>query len=109
MARAVVPKIIPPIGPLPFTNSGTLKALDGATLAEGIPCRVWPASGRDGTRGKAIDHQGEAAIAFADALRLPNRKLEVLGVTYHVVDAVAHDLFRHVALKLRELKPGGGA
>ena len=108
MPRAVIHPVLPPVGPLPFTHAGELAALDGTILEAGIPCAVWPARSRTTALGKTADHEGEAALAYADPLAAPNRKLIIDGRTYNIVSAVPHGLLPHVALLLREQIPGGG-
>ncbi len=88
---------------LPFLTTGALLEQGGEAVegAEAVPCSIWPAtSSRDSTYGHHHTHAGEAALAFAEALKAPNRSLEVDGETYKIVGATAMPFVPHVVLDL---------
>lgn len=91
---------------LPFLTTAELReqGATGWTTVEGaaaVPCSVWPAtSSRNSASGRQHSHGGEAALAFADALRVPNRALVVGGDTYKIVSATPAEFVPHVVLEL---------
>lgn len=90
---------------LPFLKTGALVAQGGGPVAGAgaIACSVWPAtSTQNRPGGRHHTHGGEAELAFAAALRVPNRSLVVDGVTYKIVAATPMDLVPHVVLELLE-------
>ncbi len=93
---------------LPFLFTASLLDAAGADLGVDIHCSVWPArSSRNSDVGRHHTHTGEAALEHVDALREPNRQLE-LGVDapvslrgrYRIVGATPMDLVPHVVLEL---------
>lgn len=91
---------------LPFLTTGELREQGAAgwTTVDGadeVPCSVWPAtSSRNSASGRQHSHGGEAALAYAAALRAPNRMLVVDGDTYKIVSATPADFLPHVVLEL---------
>jgi hypothetical protein len=88
---------------LPFLTTGELREQGGDTVdgAGAVPCSVWPAtSARNSPSGRHHTHAGEAALAHAAALRVPNRSLAVDGAVYKIVGATANDFVPHVVLEL---------
>jgi hypothetical protein len=96
-------------GTLPFRFEATL--VDNAGLAvDGVGpvrCSIWPAIGSAvGEAGRPHSHSGEAALEFAEELRLPNRSL-VLGPEagllegrYRILAATPMEIVPHVVLEL---------
>lgn len=113
MARAIIPPRVPRVGPLPFVQLAELRDAAGDVLLDPPGCDamplspVWPASGRVEAVGGAYDHTAEAPLYFADALKAANRRVFVGGKTYTVVQAEEETFMPHVALRLREMRPGG--
>lgn len=92
-------------GTLPFLTTGRLEELGGTDVAgaEAVPCSVWPATSSSNDRaGRHHTHGGEAALEFADALRVPNRQLVIDGVTYKIDAATPMTFVPHVVLELIE-------
>lgn len=86
---------------LPFLTTGELREQGGAVVAAAVPCSVWPATGsHDSASGRHHTHTAEAALAHADALRVPNRSLVVDGDSYKIVAATPNDFVPHVVLEL---------
>lgn len=93
---------------LPFLTSGTLKESDGSTVSS-IKVSLWPSSGGTNTEvGREYDHEAQAPVSYYAACRVPNRKITVNSVDYRIIGAIEHPYLPHVALRLREMKSGGG-
>lgn len=86
---------------LPFLETAVLVEQGGAVAVEEVPVSVWPATAsHNSTTGRHHTHGGEADLAFADALRVPNRALVVNGETFKIVAATPMDLVPHVVMEL---------
>ncbi len=90
---------------LPFLTTAALTEQGGDAVdgAEEVPCSIWPAVASQNTeRGRYHTHRGEASIAFAVALRTPNRSLTDAadGEQYKIVSATPNTLLPHVVLEL---------
>lgn len=93
---------------LPFLLRGTLKDQQGDTLAEDMPCQIWPAAqGTTGTAGRHYFFRGEAELSFYSLLRGDNRILTIDGEDYRVLTAIPHSIVPHVAMELRRSEPTG--
>ena len=86
--------------------------MDGtAVSALGAPavvsCSIWPARRRYGPSGRHFTHEGEADTLHYEAMRRPNRALEVEGTVYRIVEATLHELMiPPVELDLLETRSG---
>lgn len=94
---------------LPFTGTADLVHGLGNVQRAAVPCSLWPlASPRSTSSGEVYDWTGEALRSAYEELRKQNRALVTGEGRYLViVSATAHDFLPHVALQLRETKPGG--
>ncbi|WP_297776460.1 hypothetical protein [Mycobacterium sp.] len=94
--------------PLPFRQTGQLIDQAGNVIESDVACSIWPAqsSASSGT-GVNFTHIGESRLAYFSMLREPNVSLLVDGERYRIVEAVAHALLPHVALRLRRTTPTG--
>jgi hypothetical protein len=92
---------------LPFNKTATLREANG-TIVDDVPVAIWSATGGNTSIGRAYDHEGQAPQNFYNPLvAAPNRYLEHDGVRYRIVSATLHEFLPHVALRLREVRPGG--
>lgn len=109
MPRAVVIVSDSPAGTgasLPFITRATVTELGGEVVMANVPITVWPTPGRNTPTGRAFDHSAEAALVNV-GLWGHNQRVEVDGRSYAIVEAVPHVFLPHIALSLREMRPGG--
>lgn len=95
--------------PLPFMVTGQLQEQGGAAVpdADAVPLTVWPArANTNSPQARTYTHTGEADLAWAVALQVPNRQLVVDGTTYKILSATPQPLLPHVALELRRVEGG---
>lgn len=93
---------------LPFIKTGLLREKGGTPVVEELPISdPWPTTRSVFAAGAHYDHEAEAALLYADELETPNLILEVDGRAYMIIDRQRHNYLPHVALKLRETRPGG--
>ena len=93
---------------LPFIKVALLRTKDGTPVVAELPISdPWPTTRSVFDAGAHYDHEAEAALEFAAELETPNLVLEVDGREYMVIDRERHYYLPHIALRLRETRPGG--
>lgn len=91
----------------PFTHDGVIQDRTGAVLAE-VGVGTWRSGSQPSTVGQTYTHRGVVSMKGRDALvGKQNRLLTVDGITYRVVNAVAHSNLGYVEVELRESKGDG--
>lgn len=94
-------------GSLPYLYVGVLSRLDGSVIEAELPLSWWPAYGQNTPVGRAFDHTGECPLSYAAVLLESNTRIQSEGKNFAVVEAVPQQILPHVALRLREMHPGG--
>lgn len=94
---------------LPFKDEADLVHGLGNVVRAAVPCSLWPLpSPRSTSSGEVYDWTGEALRGAYEDLRKQNRALvDVAGRYLVIVSATPNDFLPHVALQLRETRPGG--
>jgi hypothetical protein len=94
---------------LPFTGRADVVHGLGNVQRAALPCSLWPLpSPRSTSSGEVYDWTGEAPRDAYEDLRKQNRALvDADGRYLVIVSATPNDFLPHVALQLRETRPGG--